>query len=579
MASDKPKLPRATLEQKIKILDYYQNSQRPQLDTVEKFKNEVAISTSTFNEWVKHEHEYRERYQQLVNDFQKNAKRKVKFKYDKINRAMDLLVQQKLERGDEISEPILRGYWQVYAHQFGVDNPKRLVGFSHGWLSQFKKRHGLSRKKGVKDSDLTLTADEKLLSDQTREASEAISGEKQPSPGKRDETPTQAHFQPQHSLSFPGQFPYNGRDSPKERQLLAHGPIQGHDSLNGEGSGHNRTPEIDQTNGESDQSLALAMSLLMASEQRVSAADIEKFIFSFADHFFHEQQYQYPQTVKTYQEFKSLFLSERLIDLRSSKEGPPQLAPVSQTPGAANMVAMLSLDQIQLQDRMQSHLQSQLLSQRQNQLQMQNQVPSQVQSQILEISDEQQLGLSHRNFRLRLTKLRHQYPKTHKGHQGHLHQNYNHQARQSPPIHSDMGHSSNAHVHSSHSNHGSHSSHSSHSSYTGHSAHPNGNHSSATSNGPSKSRYLDSNMQPLPLPQLLSLHRLHPLARSSESVNQNTSQLRDMQQLPAQNFAAGDRSSELDEMFVREGSNRQQDQWLQKSSLRKIWEQNKIMLS
>lgn len=570
MASDRPKLPRATLEQKINILDYYHSSQRPQLDTVEKFKNEVAISTSTFNEWVKHEHEYRERYQQLANDFQKNAKRKVKFKYDKINRAMDLLVQQKLERGDEISEPVLRGYWQVYAHQFGVDNPKRLVGFSHGWLSQFKKRHGLSRKKGVKDSDLALTTDEKLLSDQTRDASESISGEKQPSPGKRDEAPTQAHFQPQHSLSFPGQFPnYNSQDSPKKR--LVHSPIQGHDSLNGEVPRQNRTPENDQTNGESGQSLALAMNLPMASGQRVSAADIEKFIFSFADHFFHEQQYQYPQTVKTYQEFKSLFLSERLIDLRSSKEGPPQLVPMSQTPEAANIVAMLG--QIQLQDRMQNHLQSQLQSQRQNQLQMQNEVQSQVQSQILGIPDVDQLGQS-RTFRLRLAKLRHQYPKTHKSRQGHIQQNHNHQPRQSPPIHSGLGHSSNvAHIHTSHSSHGSHSSHS------GHSGHPNGTHSSAT-NGASKTRYLDANMQPLPLPQLLSLHRLHPLARSSESVNQNTSQLRDMQQLPAQNFAAGDRGTELDEMFVREGSNRQYgDQWPQKSSLRKIWEQNKIMLS
>jgi len=86
-------------------------------------------------------------------------------------------------------------------------------------------------------------------------------------------------------------------------------------------------------------------------------------------------------------------------------------------------------------------------------------------------------------------------------------------------------------------------------------------------------------MQPLPLPQLLSLHRLHPLARNPDSLTQNANQQRDIQQLPAQNFASGERESSLDEMFVRDGSNRFGDQWQQKSSLRKIWEQNKIMLS
>lgn len=155
--STKRKLPRATLEQKIRILDYYRNSDGPQLDTVDKFKNEVAISTSTFNEWVKHEAEYRERYRHLA-DFEKNAKRKSKYKYDKINRAMDALVQQMMQKNETITEPVLRGYWQIYAHQFGVDNPKRLCGFSHGWLTQFKKRHGLLRQKAVAKTNEEILA-------------------------------------------------------------------------------------------------------------------------------------------------------------------------------------------------------------------------------------------------------------------------------------------------------------------------------------------------------------------------------------------------------------------------------------
>lgn len=255
-------LPRATLEQKIRILDYYHKSNQPQLVTVEKFKDEVAISTLTFNEWVKRENEYRQRYTDLASEFEKNSKRKAKFKYDNINRAMDLLVQQRLSRGEEITEPILRGYWQIYAHQFGVDNPKRLVGFSHGWLSQFKKRHGLQRRR---EKDELSKSNEELLAK-----------------GKPGADVPQL-------LIYQGQFPYY-EDRRKEDAA--------------------RSPA----------SLARVMSLPMAVEQKATPADIEKFIFGLADQFFTENQYDYPQTLKLYQEFKQSFLNERLIDLRLSKD-------------------------------------------------------------------------------------------------------------------------------------------------------------------------------------------------------------------------------------------------------------------
>ena len=140
-------LPRATLEQKIQILDFYHQSNRPQLETVDRYKDEISISTSSFSEWLKNEQDLRSRINAAGTDFSKQSRRKVKFKYEKINRAMDLLVQQKLDRGEPINEPILREHWSIYAHQYGVDDPKRLVGFSHGWLSQFKKRHGLNKKR------------------------------------------------------------------------------------------------------------------------------------------------------------------------------------------------------------------------------------------------------------------------------------------------------------------------------------------------------------------------------------------------------------------------------------------------
>lgn len=279
----KQKLPRATLEQKIQILDYFHSSDMPQLDTVEKFKDMVAISTSTFNEWVKREDEYRERYKQLDGGFGKELKRKSSYKYDKINRAMDLLVRQRLDRNESVTEPLLRDYWQVYAHQFGVENPKRLISFSHGWLSQFKKRHGLLRKKGSKN-DLTRVTNERLLAEQaTSDGSdlsdvELLLEDEGPKPKKK-----RSAFRPQDTLSFQTQYSYS------ERKL----------------------PSRDRAGGR--------MGVLTIPSKPV-AGDIEKFLFTVADEFFNEHQYEYPQTVKMYHEFKQSFLSERLIDLRSKDE-------------------------------------------------------------------------------------------------------------------------------------------------------------------------------------------------------------------------------------------------------------------
>lgn len=511
--STQPKLPRATLEQKIKILDYYEKSQRPQLDTVEKFKDEVAISTLSFNEWVKHQDEYRQRYQQLVTSFQKNAKRKVRYKYDQINRAMDLLVQQKLERGEAITEPILRGYWQVYAHQFKVEDPKRLIGFSHGWLSQFKKRHGLSRKKDQGKQESLLRNPASLLA--AVESAELLLAEQRHSPEKPQEQPAQAQFQPQHTLSFPNQYPYYNEE-----------PVQ---------KSHPHSQLQQMIDGDSRQSLVLAMSMPMVNEKQPSAAEIERFIFSIADHFFHEHQYLYPQTVKTYQEFKSSFLSERLIDLRSAKEN--QLKPHMGLGNQAISGEQPLQNQLQLQTR------------------IQNQVHNQIQDQL------QQMPSAHRSLRLRLKQQKNPYK--HKSGLGHASQSIGHHSQ-------------------------SHGQGQSQSQSLGHGQSQGQTHQSHGINGTAeKHRYVDNSLQPLSLSQLLPLHRLHPLARTTElPISQNMSQLREMHQgmsqspPPSGSFTGESRDGGLDEMFSREQAARYgKGQWPAKSSLRKIWEQNKIMLS
>lgn len=55
-------VPRATLEQKIYILDFYHSLSYLQRRVVSLFKDHVRISTTSFCEWVKHEHELRDKY-------------------------------------------------------------------------------------------------------------------------------------------------------------------------------------------------------------------------------------------------------------------------------------------------------------------------------------------------------------------------------------------------------------------------------------------------------------------------------------------------------------------------------------
>lgn len=147
---EKTKHPRATLEQKIAVLDYYhdslaRNAARPsQADVVKHFQGKIAISTSSFSEWVKGEAELRELFNH-PSGAHKRSKRKLRFKYAEINDAMAALVQERMKEGKPVTEPWLREHWVVLAHRHGVDDPKRLLGFSHGWLTQFKKRHGLDR--------------------------------------------------------------------------------------------------------------------------------------------------------------------------------------------------------------------------------------------------------------------------------------------------------------------------------------------------------------------------------------------------------------------------------------------------
>lgn len=428
-------LPRATLEQKIQILDFYHQSNRPQLETVDRYKDEISISTSSFSEWLKNEQDLRSRINAAGTDFSKQSRRKVKFKYEKINRAMDLLVQQKLDRGEPINEPILREHWSIYAHQYGVDDPKRLVGFSHGWLSQFKKRHGLNKKRmstsSSHDSNTSMSTPTDTYAAAAAAAAAGAAGNKHETydPGFTSDANTnpgtsvddqntgdfsastasgatydlmnsqppsstsnsyrsnvyssgshmgfpgyglypqllqqQLQQHPQHSQLHPQQHslhpqqhpqqhpqhPQNPQPQPQQHpQQLLHIPhplsqplpSQVHPSLSTNSnsqfdySGSFR-PSYDKQRSINNQGMTIPNASTRnpnntvepprstiprepETGSQINASDIERFIYMFADRFFHDHAFEYPQTVKIFQDFKTSFFNERILSLRSIQQ-------------------------------------------------------------------------------------------------------------------------------------------------------------------------------------------------------------------------------------------------------------------
>ncbi|AGO12708.1 AaceriADR236Wp [[Ashbya] aceris (nom. inval.)] len=165
-----PRPPRATLEQRIQILDLYHSTKMTQAQVVSRFRDQVSISGSTLSEWVKREQELRERYRELQSRQLAKAKKeknKSSYKYSRMNEMMDHYLCVLREKNIQITENILRDCWQRYARQLGVTDPKRLKSFSNGWLTQFKKRHGLKLKQHdrpcLKDEHRELLAQSQVL--------------------------------------------------------------------------------------------------------------------------------------------------------------------------------------------------------------------------------------------------------------------------------------------------------------------------------------------------------------------------------------------------------------------------------
>ncbi|AMD21011.1 HEL270Cp [Eremothecium sinecaudum] len=318
------KPPRATLEQRIKILNVYHRTKMTQAQVVNLFKDQISISGSTFSEWVKREQELRERYADLQARQVAKAregKNKSSYKYKRMNDIMDRYLLALQAQNQPITENILRQHWQKYAKSLGIADPKRLKSFSNGWLSQFKKRHGLKLKR--KNSKTSM---------------EHTSGDSSGSGTLRGVSPSSAISFPAHEFDMLGHNPSfleidqqittEGQNLPRRpaslhlnllqsckppagmvAQRSDQTPLAGYSSSkHSESSTYSFNP---QKGPQRDIRSTICEASLTSSASLLNELEFERFLNKYAHEFLACNSEKYPRSFALFQHLTQLFQHER----------------------------------------------------------------------------------------------------------------------------------------------------------------------------------------------------------------------------------------------------------------------------
>ncbi|ONH66540.1 hypothetical protein BON22_3640 [Cyberlindnera fabianii] len=305
------RLPRATLEQKIMVLDHFHASQRTQANTVEHFREQIAISTSSLSEWLKEEASLREQYSLGAGQY-RNSKRKLKFKYELINNDMGEFVKMRKKNGEAITEPILREHWRVLAARHGVEDPKRLQTVAH--QDQERKQRGSlslasARQESLGHSQQLTTQGLSQLQSPPQSANTGL----QTGLRANATTNAQTSVPPAPGSTFLDEYNDDYMQS-----------LQGYDTLmSQQGFLSNQfrpqphttiQPQLKQQQmvpNRPHQSLRTTQTT--QATQTINESDFERFLLNYADVFLSLHQADYPETQKLFVQMCSVFKREKEV--------------------------------------------------------------------------------------------------------------------------------------------------------------------------------------------------------------------------------------------------------------------------
>jgi Tc5 transposase DNA-binding domain len=132
----------ATLEQKIKILDWYHANGRKQGTTAKHWAPvypNLRLKQPKISEWVRDEAKIRSEFAQCTS---KGAKRMRQTQHPQVTEMLELWVEQAMRDKIQLSGEVLRQKWTQFADLCGVSKDERLA-LSTGWLERTKHRLGL----------------------------------------------------------------------------------------------------------------------------------------------------------------------------------------------------------------------------------------------------------------------------------------------------------------------------------------------------------------------------------------------------------------------------------------------------
>jgi hypothetical protein len=134
----------ATLEQRIKILNWHHENKAKQKLTAEHFNKiwpNLCLKQPIISEWLRDEVKWWKQWEE-GNGGERSAKRARQTQHSEVTKMMDLWVSKAMAHKLHLTGEVLRQKWLKFAELAGVPQDEHL-DLSEGWLSKFKRRHGL----------------------------------------------------------------------------------------------------------------------------------------------------------------------------------------------------------------------------------------------------------------------------------------------------------------------------------------------------------------------------------------------------------------------------------------------------
>lgn len=143
--SNQVRAPRATLEQKVAVLDFMKQTGSSQLATVAHFLrpgqgHNFQFSRATLSTWIMDEPNIRKEYSRGASNI-KQYKKKPVMKYPQLNSLVEQEIKQNFTNGQRISDQMIKETFNKFIIELGLE--KEDIRLSSGMLTSFKRRNGI----------------------------------------------------------------------------------------------------------------------------------------------------------------------------------------------------------------------------------------------------------------------------------------------------------------------------------------------------------------------------------------------------------------------------------------------------